>query len=36
MKRLLVACCFLSGLISASALADASTDLQNRLSKVNS
>lgn len=36
MKKLLVACCLLSGLISTSVLADASTDLQGRLSKVNS
>ncbi|MFI0489251.1 MAG: outer membrane lipoprotein chaperone LolA [Yersinia sp. (in: enterobacteria)] len=36
MKKLLVACCLLLGLISASALADASKDLQSRLNKVNS
>ncbi|MCW6567962.1 outer membrane lipoprotein chaperone LolA [Yersinia ruckeri] len=36
MKKLLVACCLLSSMISASALADASQDLQGRLSKVNS
>lgn len=36
MKKLLVACCLFSGLVSTSVLADAAQDLQNRLAKVNS
>ncbi|BBI92778.1 outer membrane lipoprotein chaperone LolA [Serratia symbiotica] len=36
MKKLLVACCLLSGFASTSVLADATQDLQNRLAKVNS
>ncbi|ATA21464.1 outer membrane lipoprotein carrier protein [Gibbsiella quercinecans] len=36
MKKLLVACCLLSGFVATSALADAAQDLQSRLAKVNS
>ncbi|AKL40022.1 MULTISPECIES: outer membrane lipoprotein chaperone LolA [Serratia] len=36
MKKLLVACCLLSGFASTSVLADAAQDLQSRLAKVNS
>ncbi|EFE93565.1 outer membrane lipoprotein chaperone LolA [Serratia odorifera] len=36
MKKLLVACCLLSGFASTSVLADAAQDLQTRLAKVNS
>lgn len=36
MKKLLIACCLLSGFASASVLADAAQDLQGRLAKVNS
>ncbi|MFI8417746.1 outer membrane lipoprotein chaperone LolA [Serratia sp. NPDC078593] len=35
MKKLLVACCLLSGFASASVLANAERDLQTRLAKVN-
>lgn len=36
MKKLLVACCLLSGFASTAVLADAAQDLQSRLAKVNS
>ena len=36
MKKLLMACCLLSGFASTSVLADAAQDLQSRLAKVNS
>jgi outer membrane lipoprotein carrier protein len=36
MKKLLIACCLLSGFASTSVLADAAQDLQGRLAKVNS
>ncbi|GKX62520.1 outer-membrane lipoprotein carrier protein [Pragia fontium] len=36
MKKLLITCCLMSGLVSSAVLADARSDLQNRLNKVNS
>ncbi|RWR02034.1 lipoprotein chaperone [[Pantoea] beijingensis] len=36
MKKILLSCCLLTSLISAGALADASSDLQQRLDKVKS
>lgn len=36
MKKLLVACCLLSGWVSTAVWADAAQDLQSRLAKVNS
>lgn len=36
MKKLLIACCLMSGLASSAVFADARSDLQGRLSKVNS
>lgn len=36
MKKLLVACCLLSGFMPTSVLAEATQDLQNRLAKINS
>lgn len=36
MKKLLIACCLLSGFASTSVSADAAQDLQSRLAKVNS
>ncbi|MDR0805595.1 MAG: outer membrane lipoprotein chaperone LolA [Enterobacteriaceae bacterium] len=36
MKKLLIACCLICGLVSSAVFADARSDLQNRLNKVNS
>ncbi|KAA9001085.1 outer membrane lipoprotein chaperone LolA [Affinibrenneria salicis] len=36
MKKILVACCVITGLVSSAVYADAVSDLQGRLSKVNS
>ncbi|PHI31392.1 outer membrane lipoprotein chaperone LolA [Budvicia aquatica] len=36
MKKLLIACCLMSGLMSSAVFADARSDLQSRLSKVSS
>lgn len=36
MKKILIACCLMSGLISSAVFADARSDLQSRLNKVNS